>query len=523
MSDSTQWKGKIVLAAIMWLLLLAIGAVAWKLVIAPKRELREQEQARLLEKDAKAKADQTLAATSGTSRYRYELKLGLDNFSGYAVLRSEAFRKQLSDRGIRIQTVDDGANYTKRAADLQSGGLQLAAFPADALLKQFADKEYPAATIVAIVDETRGADAMLAYKSKYPDIDQLNRSNVRFVLVGDSPSETLARVVMQDFGLDQLGSQNIIALQSPEALMERYRAATPQSDEVYVTWEPYVSQMLSNDQLHVLVDSSRFTGYIVDTLVVSRDFLLKNGPVVESILEAYFTALYSFREESDLVKLLLEDAKQTKQELSEAQAKRLVAGIQWKNTQENLAHFGKRSGAVVHIEDMLTRIAGVLSKSGVIEESSSANAFTRYFYDRPIESLLNKNFHPGLADERIREESRLQSLSETQWAGLVTVGTLSVPELVFLRGSSTLTEASKRTLDDLVQKLQAWPQYYLIIKGNASQAGDMQANLALAQQRGDAAMKYLLGQGIPAERMRVVTGEITGQTRVTFVVGQIPY
>jgi hypothetical protein len=45
----------------------------------------------------------------------------------------------------------------------------------------------------------------------------------------------------------------------------------------------------------------------------------------------------------------------------------------------------------------------------------------------------------------------------------------------------------------------------------------------LAQQRGDAAMKYLLGQGIPAERMRVVTGEITGQTRVTFVVGQIPY
>jgi outer membrane protein OmpA-like peptidoglycan-associated protein len=328
---------------------------------------------------------------------------------------------------------------------------------------------------------------------------------------------------MQDFGLDQVGSQNIIALQSPEALMERYRAATPQTDEVYVTWEPYASQMLSNDQMHVLVDSSRFTGYIIDTLVVSRDFLLKNGPVVESILEAYFTALYSFREESDLVKLLLEDAKQTKQELSEEQAKRLVAGIQWKNTQENLAHFGKRSGAVVHIEDMLARISGVLSKSGAIEESTSANAFTRYFYDRPIESLLNKNFHPGLADERIREESRLQSLSEAQWDGLVTVGTLSVPELVFLRGSSTLTEASKRTLDDLVQKLQAWPQYYLIIKGNASQAGDMQANLALAQQRGDAAMKYLLGQGIPAERMRVVTGEITGQTRVTFVVGQIPY
>jgi hypothetical protein len=62
-SDSAHWKGKVVLAAITWLILLAIGAVAWKLVIAPKREQRDQEQARLKEKDAKAKADQTLAAT----------------------------------------------------------------------------------------------------------------------------------------------------------------------------------------------------------------------------------------------------------------------------------------------------------------------------------------------------------------------------------------------------------------------------------------------------------------------------
>jgi hypothetical protein len=51
----------------------------------------------------------------------------------------------------------------------------------------------------------------------------------------------------------------------------------------------------------------------------------------------------------------------------------------------------------------------------------------------------------------------------------------------------------------------------------------MQANIQLAEQRGQAALKYLLSLGIPSERMRVVTGEITGQTRVTFVVGQMPF
>lgn len=515
MSDSSI-KGKIVLVALTWLALLAIGVGIWRWVIVPKKN-QQQEQA------TRQQADQTLAATSGSSRYRYELNLGLDNFSGYAVLRSEEFRKQLADRGIRIKNIDDGANYSKRASDLENGALQLAAFPADALLKQFSGKEYPAGTIVGLIDETRGADAMLAYKAKFPDVDKLNRPEVRFVLVGDSPSETLARVVVQDFGLDQLSNASIQRVDSPESIVAKYRAATPQTDEVYVTWEPYVSQMLANDQLHVLVDSSRFTGYIVDTLVVSRDFLLKNGPVVESVLEAYFTALYSFREEAAMVKLLLQDAKETKQELTEAQAKRLVQGIQWKNTQENLAHFGKRPGALVHIEDILGRISNVLAKAGAIDSPSANAQLTKYFYDRPMENLLSKNFHPGLANETIREETKLRELTETQWGKLTTVGTLSIPELVFVRGSPNLTEASKRTLDDLAQKLQAWPQYYLIIRGNASKAGDMQANLKLAAQRGDAAMQYLLGLGIPAQRMRVLTEEITGQTRVTFMVGQVPY
>ncbi|NBO66270.1 MAG: hypothetical protein EBU88_15745, partial [Acidobacteria bacterium] len=231
MSESS-YKGKIVLVALTWLVLLALGAGIWRWIIVPKKT-QEQQQA------SKQQADQTLAATSGTSRYRYELSLGLDNFSGYAVLRSEEFRKQLADRGIRIKNIDDGANYSKRATDLESGTLQLAAFPADALLKQFSGKEYPAGTIVGIIDETRGADAMLAYKSKFPDVDKLNRSDVRFVLVGDSPSETLARVVMQDFGLDQLSSTSIQSVASPEAILAKYKAATPQTDEVFVTWEPY--------------------------------------------------------------------------------------------------------------------------------------------------------------------------------------------------------------------------------------------------------------------------------------------
>lgn len=509
-------KAKIVLVALVWLVLFGIGVSIWRLVIYPRRSLQQAEQ-------AQKQADEKIAMTSGTSRYRHEIQLGLDSFSGYAILRSEEFRKQLADRGIRITNIDDGANYSQRAEGLQKGSLQMAAFPIDAFLKTLSSNDAPAATIVAIIDETRGADAMLAYKSKFPDIDRLNQSDVRFVLVGDSPSETLVRVLMKDFDLKNVGAGSVETVSSPDQLMDRYRAATPATNEVYVTWEPFVSQILGNDQLHVLVDSSRFTGYIVDSLVVSRDFLLKNEPVVEAVLEAYFTALYAYREEEALLRLLLDDAKQTKQALTPDQAKRLVAGIQWKNTKDNFAHFGKQAGAVVHIEDILSRISDVLSKSGGGPAVGFDGRFNRFFFDRPIEKLQTRNFHPGLSSEAVRVEAKLKALTDEEWNQLETVGTLSVPELVFLRGSANLTDQSKRTLDDLFQKLQAWPQYYLMIRGNASQLGDMQANIELARQRGEAAYKYLLSLGIPPERMRVVTGEITGQTRVNFVAGQVPY
>ncbi len=509
-------KAKVAMVAIVWLIVLGIGVSIWKLVVFPIREQAQQREAR-------EQADQTILATSGSSRYAHELTLGLDNFSGYAILRSEEFAKQLANRGIRVRLHDDGANYTKRAAGIESGQLQFAAFPADAMMKTFSKMSYPAATIVAILDETRGADAMLAYRAKYPDVDKLNSSDVRFVLVGDSPSETLARVVIQDFGLSNLSSNAIETVDSPEALMKRFRMATASSNEVFVTWEPYISQIRKDSQIHILVDSSRFTGYIVDTLVVNRDFLLKNGPVVESVLESYFTALYAYRDETKLIDLLLDDAKRTKQELTRDQAVQLVKGIQWKNTQENFAHFGKRAGAVVHIEDILTRISNVLTRSGSIPSDAFNGKFNQLFFDRPIESLQSRNFHPGLSSETVREESQLAALTDDQWKKLVTVGTLNIPELVFLRGSAALTDQSRKILDELGEKLHAWPQYYLTILGNASSAGDKEANLRLAVKRGEAAKDYLLSLGIQPDRLRVEPGEITGQTRVSFSVGQVPF
>ncbi len=505
-------KAKIFLASMVWLILLSIGVFIYRLWYVPTvAKHQEQQQAELLD------------ATTGSSSYKHRLRIGLDAFSGYAILRSDAMLQQLRSQEIKVDYVDDGADYTQRLDDLAAGKLQMAAFPIDALLKASEAKKSLPATIVALLDESRGADAIVANKTKYVNVDSLNLSGTKFVLVGGSPSETLVRALMRNYQIERVSADSFVRLGSEKELLTRYQAATAQTAEVFVTWQPLVSQLLENDQMHVLTDSGKESGYVVDALVVSRDFLSKNEPVVRLVLESYFRALYSYSDEADRIALIQQDTEGSTARLSAEQAKSLVNGIVWKNTQENLAHFGLRSASVTHIEDMIDRIKRVLLETGGLTVDPTDGDSRKLFNESALRDLQSFGFHPGMSPESVREDTLLPPLSELQWSQLVSVGTAQVPPLIYARGTARLTETSLAKLDDLVEKLRGWPNYYIMVRGNASSVGDADANRTLAKQRADAALQYLISKGVPESRMHAMDGEISGQTSVTFVLGQPPY
>lgn len=93
-------KGKLLALIVVWLLIVAVGAITWRWVFVPVREeARERDREVLIE------------GTSGRSQYRYTVNFALDQFSGYAILRSEEFQERLHDKQIRINLIDDGADY----------------------------------------------------------------------------------------------------------------------------------------------------------------------------------------------------------------------------------------------------------------------------------------------------------------------------------------------------------------------------------------------------------------------------
>lgn len=516
MSLGGTLKTKIILVALVWLVLLAIGVSIWRLWLAPTIEQKREEAKELQQEEIER-------TTSGSSRYERTITIGADAFSGYAVLRSDAFAKELAKEKIRLKVEDDGADYSLRLDGLASGAMDLAAFPVDALLTACEASGQTPATIIAIIDETSGADAMLANKTQFPKIDALDNSDLRFVLVGNSPSETLARVVMSDFDLSNLADDPFVRLNSPEEVVRRYRNSDASTQEAYVLWEPYVSQVKGNPAMHVLIDSSTFTGYIVDSLVVNRDFLAKQPEIVDKVLRAYFRALFEYRESDKLKALVRQDAKNGGTELSDAELDALIGGIRWRTTLDNFTYFGLRDGALPHIEDILIRVNNVLQKTGGLASDPTNGKPNRLFYERSIANLQSSDFYPDQNSDESAEKAKFRALSDQQWERLVPVGTIRLDQLVFARGSARLSSRSEATLQELIEKLNSWPRYYLSIQGNAASRGNMEANRKLAAQRAQAALEYLLDHDIEPERLRAEAGDPSGQTKVSFVVKQMPF
>lgn len=476
-------------------------------------------------------------AAAGKPAERASVALALDSFSGYAIFRSEAFRKQLAANGIQLQLVDDGADYSKRLRSVATGETPLAVFTVDALIKASADAGTMPATIVLVIDESVGADAMVAYAKAFPNIDALNRADARIVATSSSPSETLARVVMGSFDLHKLPANPFVAASSAAEVLQKLSKASVDEPSVFVLWEPFVSKALQVPGTHVLIDSSRFRGYIADVLVAQREYLLEHEGRVRTVVESYLRAAHELgrRGAGGMAELVRTDAAAQGAPLSAEQAARLAKGIGWRNTTDNYAAFGvvtprDASQATPTLPQMIGNITEVLLTTGAIRRDPTGGDPGRLFYDRIARALFESGFHPGPstgATEAATAAPIVEPLAPAQWDALIPVGTLQVERIVFARGTGELTEQSRRALSRLAETLRTFPNYYVHVRGHARTDGDADANRQLAERRAAAAAEFLLEAGIPAARVRAVSAAPSGaggeSQSVTFVLGQTPY
>ena len=518
--DKGSSKGCIV--AVVWLVILVIAAVAYRILVTDPNE------------------EQLHSDTGSDSRYTHEVKIQADLFSGYAVLRSEEMKKNLRLDQIRLTMVEDEADYDARLRALEDGDVEMAVFTIDSLIMAGAKLGRFPASIVMVIDETKGADAVLAYEEGVKTVQDLNSSDAGFILTPSSPSEFLARVVKSHFNLPDLGRDWIIEANGSEAVLKHMKNAARSDKRAYVMWEPHVSQAKALPGVKVLLDSSRIKGLIVDVLVARREYLRDHPDKVRAVIEAYSRAAYHYQNDANGFAGLVRSDDPS---LSGDEAKAVVDGIQWKNTLENYAHFGLVGGAaagdLLTMEDMINNITDILLKTQALDKDPLSGQYTSLYFDRVLSDMQTDNFHPanalaidglgqGTGDlQGVRTNAHLRKLSESQWSSLRAVGDLDVQSIGFRRGSSAISLSSEHELRRLKKMLDNFPSFYLRIVGQARAVGDPEANKRLAESRAQSVGEFLIKEGVPTERMRTEAasaGSTAGTAQsVRFELGQVPF
>ena len=271
-------------------------------------------------------------------------------------------------------------------------------------------------------------------------------------------------------------------------------------------------------------------GYVVDVLVVSRDYLRKNPETVRKVLEAYFTANHRFRR--DYSALVAADAAAAGDPLTPTQADAVADGVWWHNTVENYARFGladgRDAGRVQYLEDAVVNIAGVLERTEATAGDPAGGDPAAFFYSGVLRAMKEDGFVPGSGGESVRDDAaELPALTDAEWAGLIEIGELDLLNLPFPgAGRADLSPVALRRLEGLAETLADFPNAYVIVRGNVDRRGDAddaEKNRRLAKDRAEAAVAYLVEVGVSPNRLRAEGGGSSGSRTVSVLVGRPAY
>jgi len=445
--------------------------------------------------------------TSDASATRGVVRIGVDNWIGYFPLCSPEMRRNLRSRGYTLQCIDDAADYAERFGKLDKGELDFAAATVDSWLLNGAGLDFPG-VIVAVIDESKGGDAIVANRDRVADLNMLSAGrHLRVAFTPASPSEHLLKSVNAHFDLGLYGQGEegwkLPSDGSPEALK---RLLSGEADAA-VLWEPDVSRALANGGVVKLVGTEDTDKLIVDILVASRRQVSRNPEAVEALLDAWFETLEGYR--GSRSRLVEEIRGETG--LDEGQVSAMLDGVQWVGLGENgtlwfdiLQHRAIGSDGLIEAIDAAAQI---LVENGDFDTSPvPGNDPYRLTSKTFIEAIYQRAYPNGASLSRENSLTReFPPLSDEEWSRMRRVGTLKVEPISFRRGTGLLNLEGKKTVDLIVERVRRYPNFRILVEGHTGLAGDPQQNLKLSLSRSEAVARYLMvTYNIDADRLRAV-------------------
>ncbi|MBN2531673.1 MAG: OmpA family protein [Spirochaetales bacterium] len=432
--------------------------------------------------------------TSDAKNIKGEVTIALDSWIGYFPFQSPVFKKLMRDNEYKVTIIDDEANYPLRMSRLKKGEIDFAVCTIDSYLLNGASEDFPG-TIIAIIDESKGGDAMVAWKEKIDSIDKLKIvSDYRIAFTPASPSEHLLKAIGVHFGIDGLLNKKGKWRVETAGAEQAYKKLMKKEVDIAVIWEPHVTESLSNPEIVKLLGTEDTEKLIIDILLVNRPFSKDNPEVTGLLVAKFYETLRIYGEDPALLE---EDiVRHTKMKADKITP--MLKGVRWVGFQENVLWFGIDTGGTTYREELPVSIDStidILVGNNDFDKNPLPNEDP---YTIINSSFIEQIYMEGVgatdtttSDYENSLEKSFSTLTEEQWNRLKVVGSLKLRPITFSSGTEELDELGEMQLDIIVESIKHYPNFRIVVKGHTDARGDAKANLVLSQKRADAVKKYM--------------------------------
>ena len=440
------------------------------------------------------------------------INIGIDNWAGYIPLCSSEMKGRMRRSGYILNCENDNADYSARMKSLKKNNIQFAVATVDSYILSAADYSFPG-TIIAVIDESKGGDAIVAWKDQIKTIDDLKtKQDLKIAYTPSSPSEHLIKAVGYHFDVPALMGKTNNWRDERDGSEQSLEALLDKKVNAAVIWEPDVSKALEKKGITKLLGTEDTNKLIVDILLVNREYSNSNPDAVNTLLENYFKTLKHYRQNPK--ELIKEIASQS--DLSKSKAEKLMKGISWANLTDNAVQwFGISSGyASTAAEDLIDTIDSTIEilvdsgnfSSSPIPDNNPYRITNSSFISALFEKSMNSGFgSKDTGSSKSSLERDFATLSANQWDQLREIGTLRIRPVSFQSGTSDLNLDGKKEIDKATKQLKHYPNFRIVIKGHTGLRGDKDANLQLSQDRAESVARYIeITYGVDSDRIRSI-------------------
>lgn len=365
------------------------------------------------------------------------------------------------------------------------------------------------AKAVMIVDNTRGADAIISNNPAVRSVEDLAGRKVAMLQFTPSHGMTIDAVDNSSLSARKKQSVQYVFINAEDGLAGVRAALESGSVDAAVLWDPDLSLAIRSTRSRVIYSTQTASNLIFDVIVCDQRVLddATGREAVQKLVSGWMKGVDAAKADPDnavdaLVKteefftLLAKDE-------GKPFVKKLFDNLLWTGVGDNARILGLSGGTnhyarVYQRFDRIYREAGALAnpKSPVIDPSDSFDTrFIRSLYDASTAAQ---------AEARKVETYTAQEREQVVQAAPAAV---TKPVTVnFASGQSALTKRAERSIDtEMVPFIENNGNAYFEISGNTDSTGNAGINQRLSLARAEAVVDYLVRQWeFPRERFKIV-------------------